>query len=75
MEGEDKKVGCTGRCENCTVNQRTYCASQMAYYAQKEVAEIKAILLAFMQKKDEDNIVVLLDEERPIEDENDSNDE
>ena len=59
MESESKKVGCSGRCENCNVNQRTYCAAQMAYYAQQEIAEIKAVLGSFTQKKEEDNIVVL----------------
>ena len=35
---------CNGRCESCNVNQRTYCASQMAYFAQQDIAEIKAVL-------------------------------
>lgn len=68
MEGEVKKVGCSGRCENCNVNQRTYCASQMAYYAQQEIAEIKAILASFSNKKEEDSIVVLREERVSIED-------
>ena len=62
MEGENKKVGCSGRCENCNVNQRTYCAAQMAYYAQQEIEEIKAFLASLAQKK-EDAIVVLREEE------------
>ena len=36
---------CNGRCEMCSVNQRTYCASQMAYFAQQDIAEIKAFLM------------------------------
>ena len=67
MENEEKKVGCSGRCENCNMNQRTYCASQMAYYAQKEVAEIKAIIMSLVKSKYEDAIVVLREEEKPEE--------
>lgn len=67
MEGENKKVGCSGRCENCNVNQRTYCASQMAYYAQQEIAEIKAILASFNRPKEEDSIVILREEEKAVE--------
>lgn len=67
MEGENKKVGCSGRCENCNVNQRTYCASQMAYYAQQEIAEIKAILASFRHKEEEGDILVLREEERVVE--------
>lgn len=62
MEGNGTKVGCSGRCENCNVNQRTYCAAQMAYYAQQEIEEIKAFLASLAQKK-EDAIVVLREEE------------
>ena len=67
MEDDSKKVGCSGRCENCNVNQRTYCASQMAYYAQQEIAEIKAILASFSRSKEEDSIVVLREEEKAVE--------
>ena len=63
MENEEKKSGCTGRCENCSVNQRTYCASQMAYYAQQEVAELKAMILSLVKDKFEESIVVLREEE------------
>lgn len=69
MESEEKKIGCSGRCEHCNVNQRTYCAAQMAYYAQQEIAEIKAVLAALGQKKEEDSIVVLREEEKPVEEE------
>ena len=66
MENEDKKVvGCSGRCENCSVNQRTYCASQMAYYAQQEMNEIKAYLISLVKSKYEDSIVVLREDESP----------
>lgn len=66
MENEDKKVvGCSGRCENCSVNQRTYCASQMAYYAQQEMNEIKAYLVSLVKSKYEDSIVVLREDESP----------
>lgn len=73
MEDDSKKVGCSGRCENCNVNQRTYCASQMAYYAQQEIAEIKAFLASFTQKKeDEDEIVLLRNEGWAIDSEYDA---
>lgn len=65
MEGENKKVGCSGRCENCNVNQRTYCASQMAYYAQQEMNEIKAYLVSLVKSKYEDSIVVLREDQTP----------
>lgn len=39
---------CDGRCETCNINQRTYCSSQMMYYCQKEISEIKAFLAAFI---------------------------
>lgn len=67
MEEDVKKPGCTGRCENCSVNQRTYCASQMAYYAQQEISELKAMLLAVIGKKEE-NVIVLRGETVGIED-------
>ena len=73
MEDDSKKVGCSGRCEHCNVNQRTYCASQMAYYAQQEIAEIKAFLASFTQKKeDEDEIVLLRNEGWAIDSEYDA---
>lgn len=49
---------CNGRCEECNVNQRSYCACQMAYYTQQQMAEIKAILITIGTKK-EGEIVVL----------------
>lgn len=39
---EEKK--CTGRCEQCTPNQRTYCAAQKAYYMEQDIADIKSLL-------------------------------
>ena len=67
MESNYTQKGCTGRCENCNVNQRTYCASQMAYYAQQEIAEIKAILASFVRPKEEDSVLILRDEEKVVE--------
>ena len=69
MEGENKQGGCSGRCENCNVNQRIYCCAQMAYYAQQEIAEIKAFLATFSQKKEDDSIVVLREEDKVVEEE------
>lgn len=48
----EEKRECDGHCERCNVNQRTYCAAQMAYYNQQEIAEIKDMLL----KKDSGEI-------------------
>lgn len=67
MEDEGKKLGCSGRCENCNVNQRTYCASQMAYYTQNEIAEMKAIIISLVKSKYEDSIMVLREEDKPVE--------
>lgn len=53
---------CNGRCEECNLNQRTYCSAQMSYYAQRQIAELKAALIA-MYRKDDDRIVVLRNEE------------
>ena len=53
---------CNGKCEECSVNQRTYCASQMAYYAQQQIAEIKAAIAA-LGRHDDDCIVVLRNNE------------
>ena len=39
---EEKK--CTGRCEMCSPNQRTYCAAQKMYYIEQDIAEIKTLL-------------------------------
>lgn len=47
----EEKRECDGHCERCGVIQRVYCAAQMAYYNQKEIAEIKAILSG-MNKQD-----------------------
>ena len=66
MEEDDKKTGCTGRCENCSVNQRTYCASQMAYYAQKEISELKAMIISIVNSKFDESIIVLREEDESV---------
>lgn len=43
---------CDGHCETCNINQRTYCAAQMAYYAQGEISQIKAVLARLADKGD-----------------------
>lgn len=58
---------CNGKCEECSVNQRTYCASQMAYYAQQQIAEIKAAIVA-MGRKDDDGCIVVLRKEDSTDD-------
>ena len=48
---------CDGHCETCNINQRTYCASQMAYYLQGEISQIKAVL-ARLEDKGDNNIIL-----------------
>lgn len=48
---------CDGHCETCNINQRTYCAAQMAYYLQGEISQIKAIL-ARLEDKGDNNIIL-----------------
>ena len=43
---------CDGHCETCNINQRTYCAAQMAYYLQGEISQIKAVLAHLADKGD-----------------------
>lgn len=43
---------CDGHCETCNINQRTYCAAQMAYYLQGEISQIKAVLARLADKGD-----------------------
>lgn len=62
MQNNENNTGCTGRCENCSVNQRTYCASQMAYYSQQEIASLKEMLMSIINSKFEDSIIVLREE-------------
>lgn len=48
---------CDGHCETCNINQRTYCAAQMAYYMQGEISQIKAVLAHLMDRGD-NNIIL-----------------
>lgn len=48
---------CTGRCEMCTPNQRSYCAAQKAYYLEQDMAEIKQLLIARVEKDEITTIV------------------
>ena len=47
-ENKEQPKKCDGRCETCNINQRTYCAAQISYYNQQELASIKAFLATFM---------------------------
>lgn len=49
---EENNNKCSGHCENCNINQRTYCAAQMAYYAQQEINAIRASLSDFLRQDD-----------------------
>ena len=35
---------CNGRCESCSVSQRTYCSAQISYYLLEELSIIKSML-------------------------------
>lgn len=48
---------CTGRCEMCSPNQRSYCAAQKAYYLEQDMAEIKQLLIARAEKDEITTIV------------------
>ena len=56
-ENKEQQNKCNGRCENCNINQRTYCAAQMAYYNQQEIAVIKSFLSDFCKRGGEDIIL------------------
>lgn len=59
----DENKRCNGKCENCDINQRTYCAAQRAYYNQMDIAEIKAILM----RKDNSPIETIITNESVVE--------
>lgn len=52
---EENIQGCTGHCEKCSVNQRTYCAAQRSYFLEQEIIEIKSML----RQKDVDEIATI----------------
>lgn len=56
-DSNEQPKKCDGHCETCNINQRTYCAAQMAYYNQQEIASIKAILERF-GNRDEQGIIL-----------------
>ena len=56
MADEIERKGCDGHCEKCNLNQRTYCAAQMAYYNQQEIAAIKAA----MREVSPDELIILM---------------
>lgn len=64
---------CNGRCEECSINQRTYCAAQMAYYAQQEIAAVKGMLSALGEHGGSDAIILMRDEEQAEESEIEEN--
>lgn len=61
--GNEQSKKCDGRCETCNINQRTYCAAQIAYYNQQEIASIKAILERFGSRSEQDIILKGKDKE------------
>ena len=52
MEEENRQIGCSGKCENCNMTQRVYCAAQIGLYNQKEIAIIKENQALIMQALD-----------------------
>ena len=47
-ENKEQPKKCDGHCETCNINQRTYCAAQIAYYNQQEINAIKAAMTDFL---------------------------
>ena len=47
-ENKEQPKKCDGHCETCNINQRTYCAAQIAYYNQQEINAIKAAISDFL---------------------------
>lgn len=47
-ENKEQPKKCDGHCETCNINQRTYCAAQIAYYNQQEINAIKAAMSDFL---------------------------
>lgn len=47
---EQQTPGCTGNCKMCSEMQRTYCASQIAYYLQNLVTALGAQIRLLEQK-------------------------
>lgn len=47
-ENKEQQKKCDGHCETCNINQRTYCAAQIAYYNQQEINAIKAAISDFL---------------------------
>lgn len=47
-ENKEQAKKCDGHCETCNINQRTYCAAQIAYYNQQEINAIKAAISDFL---------------------------
>lgn len=56
-ENKEQPKKCDGRCETCNINQRTYCAAQISYYNQQEIAVIKSFLSDFCKRGEEDIIL------------------
>lgn len=63
---EENIQGCTGHCERCSVNQRTYCAAQRSYFLEQEIIEIKSIL----QQKDAGEISTIYSRSMSVTSEN-----
>lgn len=53
----EEKRTCDGHCERCDINQRTYCAAQMAYYNQEEISAIKAMIYERNTQKEVQTII------------------
>ena len=68
-ENKEQPKKCDGRCETCNINQRTYCAAQIAYYNQQEIAEIKSVLGDFCKRGEES--IILKEKSGNIEDSED----
>lgn len=65
-ENKEQAKKCDGRCETCNINQRTYCAAQISYYNQQEIAEIKSFLSDFCKRGEQ--AIILKEKSGNIED-------
>ena len=45
MENNEKHTSCSGHCENCNINQRTYCSAQKMYYIEQDLIELRTMIM------------------------------
>lgn len=50
MENSQQAKGCTGDCKRCSIMQRGYCASQIAYNNMQQISMMRETLNALTEK-------------------------